>query len=162
MSKTGTVAGTAVMPTRIVHVEVILDFIDLSAQAADPAHSAFLPVAYVEDERLRISVYRQIASAMTLAEIAGLREEFKDRFGPLPPPLDRLLKIAALRILAAEKKITMIEVQEGKLIFHRHAELLQIKHRFPRLRAAGVDAQLDEIQPWLRCVEDHGFSPIRA
>ncbi|MBU4366677.1 MAG: transcription-repair coupling factor [Verrucomicrobia bacterium] len=154
--------GAAVSPTRIVHVEVKLDFIDLSAQAADPARSAFLPVAYVEDERLRISVYRQIASAMTLAEIAGLREEFLDRFGPLPPPLDRLLKIAALRILAAEKKIAMIEVQAGKIIFHRHEELLQIKHRFPRLRAAGVDAQLDEIQQWLHRVEDHGFSPIRT
>ncbi|MCX6992684.1 MAG: transcription-repair coupling factor [Kiritimatiellaeota bacterium] len=151
-----------VNPMRIVHVEVKLDFIDLSAQAADPAHSAFLPVTYVEDERLRISVYRQIASAMTLAEIAGLREEFKDRFGPLPPPLDRLLKIAALRILAAEKKIALIEVQAGKVIFHRHVELLQIKNRFPRLHAAGVDAKLDEIQQWLRRVEDQGFSPIRA
>ena len=147
----------AVSPTRIVHVEVKLDFIDLSAQTADPAQAAFLPVAYVEDERLRISVYRQIASAMTLAEIAGLREEFKDRFGPLPPPLDRLLKIAALRLLAAEKKITMIEVQAGKVILHRYAELLQIKNRFPRLRAAGADARLDEIQHWLHRVEDHGF-----
>ncbi|MDD5676971.1 MAG: transcription-repair coupling factor [Kiritimatiellae bacterium] len=149
-------------PTRIVNVEVILDFIDLSAQAAEEAHSAFLPVAYVEDERLRISVYRQIASAITLEEIAGLREEFKDRFGPLPPPLDRLLKIAALRILATEKKITAIEVQKGKVIFHRHEELLQIKNRFPRLHAKGVDAQLDEIQQWLKRVEDQGFSPDHA
>jgi len=149
--------GAVAMPTRIVNVEVILDFIDLSAQAADPARSAFLPVTYVEDERLRISVYRQIASAITPAEIAGLREEFKDRFGPLPPPLDRLLKIAGLRLLAAEKKIAMIEVQEGKVIFHRRAELLQIKNRFPRLSSAGADAQLDEIQQWLCRVEDQGF-----
>ncbi|MFA5044240.1 MAG: transcription-repair coupling factor, partial [Kiritimatiellia bacterium] len=160
--KEGPDKGAARLPTRIVHVEVKLDFIDLSAQAADPAHSAFLPVAYVEDERLRIGVYRQIASAMTLEEIDGLREEFRDRFGPLPPPLERLLKIAALRILAAEKKITMIEVQEGKLILHRHAELLQIKNRFPRLHSQDADAQLDEIQHWLRRVEDKGFSPIRA
>ena len=173
MSKTVPAAGSprqsaraersaATAPTRIVNVEVILDFIDLSpsadGQAAERVHSAFLPVAYVEDERLRISVYRQIASAMTLAEIAGLRAEFRDRFGPLPPPLDRLLKIAALRILAAEKKITAIEVQEGKVIFHRQAELLQIKHRFPRLRAAGVDAQLNEIQQWLRRVTAKGFA----
>jgi len=144
-------------PMQIVRVEVILDFIDLSAQAAEEARSAFLPVAYVEDERLRIGVYRQIASAMTLEEIAGLREEFRDRFGPLPRPLDRLLKIAALRILAAEKKIAMIEVRAGKLILHRHGELLQIQHRFPRLRAAGADAQLDEIRQWLHRVEDHGF-----
>ena len=168
MSKTGKTAGApqsnapaeqnaAVLPTRIVHVEVKLDFIDLSAQAADQARAAFLPTAYVEDERLRISVYRQIASAITLAEVAGLREEFKDRFGPLPPPLDRLLKIAALRITAAEKKITLIEVQEGKVILHRRAELLQIKGRFPRLHAKGADAQLDEIQHWLQRVEDKWF-----
>ncbi len=149
--------GAPPMPTRIVHVEVKLDFIDLSAQAADPARSAFLPVNYVEDERLRIGVYRRIASAMTFEEIAGLREEFKDRFGALPPPLARLLKIAGLRLLAAEKKLTMIEVQEGKLIFHRQNELLQIKGRFPRLHAPDTDAQLDEIQHWLHRVDDQGF-----
>jgi len=162
MSRTGTTAGAAAAPTRIVHVEVKLDFVDLSAQAADQERAAFLPVAYVEDERLRISVYRQVASAVTLEEIAGLRVEFRDRFGPLPPPLDRLLKIAALRIMAAEKKITLIEVQAGKLILHRGAELMQLKQRFPRLRAADVDAQLDEIKLWLRRVEDKGFSAPRA
>ncbi|MDP2989056.1 MAG: transcription-repair coupling factor [Kiritimatiellota bacterium] len=150
----------AVSPMRIVQVKVKLDFIDLSAQAAEEARSAFLPMTYVEDERLRISVYRQIASAMTLEEIAGLREEFRDRFGPLPPPLERLLKIAALRILAAEKMITLIEVQAGKLSLHRHAELLQIKNRFPRLHAAGADAQLDEIQQWLHRVEDAGIRQV--
>ncbi|MFH1477300.1 MAG: transcription-repair coupling factor [Verrucomicrobiota bacterium] len=149
--------GAAVSPMRIVHVETKLDFIDLSVQAVDPTRSAFLPMTYVEDERLRISVYRQVAAAMTLEEIAGLREEFKDRFGPLPPPLERLLKIAGLRILAADKKITMIEAQAGKIILHRHEELLQIKHRFPRLRATGADAQLDEIQQWLKRVEEKGF-----
>ncbi|MBI2438762.1 MAG: hypothetical protein HYV36_08135 [Lentisphaerae bacterium] len=152
-------------PTRVVNVEVALDFIDLSARAADhagsvasPVCSAFLPVNYVEDERLRISVYRQMASAMTLEEIAGLREEFRDRFGPVPAPLDRLLKIAALRIRAAAKKITLIEVQAGKIILHRGPELLQVKGRFPRLRSTGVDAQLDEILHWLGRVEDDGFS----
>ena len=64
--------------------------------------------------------------------------------------------------MAAEKKIAMIEAQAGKLILHRQAELLQIKNRFPRLRAAGPDAQLDEIQQWLHRVEDHGFSPIHT
>ena len=144
-------------PARIVQVEVKLDFIDLSVQAADPDRAVFLPVSYVEDERLRISVYRQIASAMTLAEIDGLREEFSDRFGPLPAPLERLLKLAALRIMAAEKNITMIEAQAGKLILHRNSELLQINNRFPRLPVAGVEAQLDAVQHWLQRVEVKGL-----
>ncbi len=143
-------------PPRIVDVEVALDFIDFSAHA-DPGRSACLPAAYAEDERLRIGIYRKIAAAATDAEIRELREEFHDRFGPVPVPLARLLKIARLRILAAEKKITRIETRAGKVIFHRRAEPLQIGHRFPRLRAAGADAQLDEIRHWLGRVKEDGF-----
>lgn len=150
--------GLATMPTRVVNVEVNLDFIDLSTQGAEASRSAFLPMDYVEDERLRINVYRQIASALTLEEITGLREEFQDRFGPLPQPLDRLLKIASLRIIAAEKKITMVEAKESKVILHRQDEVMQIDRRFPRLRAEGADAKLEEMLHWLRRAEDKGFS----
>ncbi len=93
----------------VVAVDVRLDFIDLSAASADTARAVLLPTDFVEDERLRIGVYRQIASAASLAEIDALRGEFRDRFGPLPPPLQRLLQVAALRVRAAEKRLVIVE-----------------------------------------------------
>ncbi|MBU4199359.1 MAG: transcription-repair coupling factor [Verrucomicrobia bacterium] len=153
-------AGPASEPTRdqVVKVDVSLDFIDLSAHAADIDCSAFLPGAYVEDERLRISIYRKIASAVTEQEINNLREEFHDRFGPLPGPLNRLLKIAVLRILAAAKRVTGIESREGKIMVKRDGDYLMLKHQFPRLKSSAADARLDEIRDWLSRLTNTGFA----
>ena len=132
-----------------VDVDVNLDFIDLAAGNADSGSAAFLPIAYIEDEQTRIGIYRKIASAVAADEIESLRNEFKDRFGPLPASFERLLKIAAIRVRAARKNISAVESKEGKIMFSRRGEYLQIKNQFPRLRAADADGKLEEILRWL-------------
>jgi transcription-repair coupling factor (superfamily II helicase) len=132
-----------------VAVEVDLDFISLAAKSPDPASAAFMPAAYIEDEETRIKVYRKIASAVSLKELESLRGEFKDRFGPLPEPFERLLKIAAIRVMASAKNITTVESKQGKLMLRRKGEYLQVKNQFPRLRAADADGKLGEIIAWL-------------
>jgi len=141
----------------VVAVDVRLDFIDLSAASADTARAVLLPTDFVEDERLRIGVYRQIASAASLAEIDALRGEFRDRFGPLPPPLQRLLQVAALRVRAAEKRLAVVEVTGGQIRLYRNGEPLQLRSRFPRLRSTGTDAQLAELRDWIERVTESGF-----
>ncbi len=147
-------------PGRIVDVAIALDFIDLSAHAADQDCSAFLPHDYVEDERLRIAVYRKIAAAITEQEIEALRDEFQDRFGPLPGPLKRLLKIAVLRMLATACCVADIESRDGKLMLKRDREYLMLKHQFPRLQSASADARLEEIRHWLERVTEKGFTAL--
>jgi len=117
---------------------------------------AFLPAAYIEDEQTRISVYRQIASAATTDEIESLRAEFRDRFGPLPEPFERLLKIAIIRIQAAGKMISAVEAKEGRIMFSRQGEYLQINNQFPRLQAADADGKLREITNWLSRMNQGG------
>ena len=129
--------------------EVNLDFISLTSKNNDPASSAFLPTAYIEDEQTRISVYRKIASAVTAKEIEALRDEFRDRFGPLPEPFERLLKISLIRVMAAGKNISTVESREGKIMLSRGGEYLQIKNKFPRLAAKNADGKLKEIISWL-------------
>ncbi len=142
-------AGARAMLAPPVQVEVNLDFLDLSAKSPDPLSSAFLPGTYIEDEETRIRIYRQIAAAGGRKEIESLRAEFKDRFGPLPKPFDRLLKIAAIRVLAAGKNISAVESREGKLMLSRRGEYFQIKNQFPRLKAADADGKLKEIIGWI-------------
>ena len=69
--------------------------------------NAFIPKTYVADENLRLEAYRRIASARTDEDIAEVKEELADRYGePLPPPVDALFEVAALRSLMAATGIT--------------------------------------------------------
>ncbi len=153
----GGALGVGLAPGRIVDVTVALDFLDLSSRAAEPDRAAFLPADYVEDERLRVGVYRKIAAASAEEEIEALREDFRDRFGPLPPPLERLLKIAVLRMLAAARRVTAVECRDGKLMLTRDGEPLMLGRQFPRLKASSADARLDEIRRWLERVTEKGL-----
>lgn len=51
------------------------------------------------------------------AELEELRQELIDRFGPPPPPAERLLDLAALRIDAARWKIRAVYVEDQYLVF---------------------------------------------
>ena len=63
-----------------------------------PAH---FPDGYVPDDDVKLDLYRRLARAATTGDIEQLREEMRERFGPLPEPADTLLHMARLRVLGA-------------------------------------------------------------
>ena len=58
---------------------------------------ANLPADYVSREDLRLEAYRRLATVTTAEEVADIRSEWVDRFGPVPPPAEALLGVARLR-----------------------------------------------------------------
>jgi transcription-repair coupling factor (superfamily II helicase) len=58
---------------------------------------ANLPKDYVSKEELRLEAYRRLALVTTPAEVADIRAEWEDRYGPVPPEAEALLSVAALR-----------------------------------------------------------------
>ena len=112
--------GTRVPP------EVILD---------QPAH---LADAYVPDEAVKLELYRRLARAEAGSEIEAVREELRDRFGPLPDDAQRLLLVSELRALGAKVGLEMVLVKgdEARLTFRRDAS--------PRL--SRLTAALDAVQ----------------
>ena len=132
-------------PPPIIDVEVRLDFIDTAPSHADQPDAAVLPVTYMEDESLRVNAYRRIAAVATEAEVRALRDEFTDRLGPPPPGLERLLKIAEIRLHAHAQSIRHVEVRENKVMLKRNQEWLMSHNRFPRLTAETPAAKLDEL-----------------
>ncbi|MGH2740807.1 MAG: transcription-repair coupling factor [Actinomycetota bacterium] len=88
---------------------------------------AFLPSEYLGQERLRLDLYRRIASARSPDELAAVREEMEDRFGAVPIEAETLLEVARLRILCLELgidevttfrgqvRVRPIDVEEGEL-----------------------------------------------
>ena len=53
-----------------------------------PAH---LPDGYVPDDDVKLDLYRRLARARHSGEIDGLRDELRERFGPLPDEAETLL-----------------------------------------------------------------------
>jgi len=63
---------------------------------------ASIPHDYVPSERLRLDAYRKIAGATSEADIAAVRSELVDRYGPLPTESENLLAVAAFRQVCRE------------------------------------------------------------
>jgi transcription-repair coupling factor (superfamily II helicase) len=108
--------------------------------------SAYIPFNYIADSRQRIEIYRKIAQATDKNSIQTLEKEIRDRFGPLPAPVGLLLQVSALKIMAAERNITSIEVKEDKLMLRRKDDYIMAGTKFPRLTKKEAGARLKEIK----------------
>ncbi len=106
---------------------------------------AFLPATYIADSRTRIACYRRLAECEEREAIDQLHVEWRDRFGPLPLQAQNALLTATIRIEAGQKRISMVEVRERRLMLTRRNELLQENGRFPRLTAPDPDSRLREV-----------------
>ncbi len=80
----------------------------------DLAVDAFLPTEYVPFEAAKIDVHRRIAAARETGELRALRDELRDRFGPLPEPVANLLELGRLRIELSKAGVGVAEVRGGR------------------------------------------------
>ncbi|MCX6893918.1 MAG: transcription-repair coupling factor, partial [Verrucomicrobia bacterium] len=163
----GSLKGEKVKPR--VEVRVALDFLsnaefgmrsaeseigagDAGNSALHTPHSAFLPPGYVTEPHHRIEVYRKLAQATDKAALDALQRELRDRFGPLPPPVELLLAVGELKILASEKAVTVIEVQDDKLMLTRNNDFITLGGKFPRLTKKEAKARVKEIKKLLLAI----------
>jgi transcription-repair coupling factor (superfamily II helicase) len=100
--------------------------------------SAHLPDGYVPDDDVKLDLYRRLARAVESGEIDGLRDELRERFGPLPDAAETLLDMARLRVMGAALGLQNVLVRgdEARLTFRPGTT--------PRL--AGLTSALDDVQ----------------
>lgn len=107
---------------------------------------AYLPLDYVREPAQRVELYRKLAQAQEKTAVEALRAELRDRFGPLPGPVDLLVQVHELRLFAAEKQVASVEVVEGKVKLTRRGELITVGGQFPRLTKSDAKGRLGEIR----------------
>ncbi len=74
-----------------------------------------LPHDYVPGERLRLEAYKKLATVETFEAVDEIEAELRDRYGNPPEPVQNLLEVARLRVVARRAKIGDVGVQ-GKVV----------------------------------------------
>lgn len=110
---------------------------------------AHIPESYINSERLRLEVYRKLATSKDNADLAHVVEEMQDRYGPVPEPVERLLAVARLRHQARRAGVSDITVQGTRIKVHpvelADSKQVRLKRLFPgsNYRAAAKAIQLN-------------------
>jgi transcription-repair coupling factor (superfamily II helicase) len=76
---------------------------------------AYVPSDYIGYEQAKVEVHRRIAGAREVADLALLREELEDRFGPPPEPLLNLIALQQARIKLGQVGARAVSFRGGRL-----------------------------------------------
>ena len=110
---------------------------------------SYLPLDYVTEPQQRIEIYRKIAEINDTESLQSLRNELRDRYGPLPAPVERLMLLSDLKWKAFLKGISEIATQRDKLKIMRNGQWVMMSGKFPRLMRKSATAKLNEIHKFV-------------
>ena len=83
--------------------------------------AVLIPDTYVADLDVRMALYRRLGDVTAQEEIDGFAAELVDRFGPMPPEVEHLLEIVAIKSICRRAGIAKIDAgPKGAVLgFHR-------------------------------------------
>ncbi len=77
---------------------------------------AYVPDDYIADRTQKVEFYRRIYALSSFDSLIDLRRETRDRFGPLPTPVKRLIKLAEIKLEAAIWQVDSILITENRYL----------------------------------------------
>ncbi|MBX7161708.1 MAG: transcription-repair coupling factor, partial [Acidimicrobiia bacterium] len=126
---------------------------------------ASVPESYVDKEALRLEAYRRLADARTTDEVDDVREEWQDRYGPLPEQVENLIVLATVKVAALGAGVREIVFARGQLrlspmvpkgsrrmrlqrlhpkaVVKEDQEILVVPYEDPRRAGRGAGARVD-------------------
>ncbi len=79
--------------------------------------AAYVPRNYVDSDRSRIDIYRRIVTSTTSEDLAQLEKDLVDAYGAIPQPLNRLLQVAEIRVLARRFGVVSVTLRPPDVVF---------------------------------------------
>jgi transcription-repair coupling factor (superfamily II helicase) len=76
---------------------------------------AYIPNDYIPQVSQKIAAYQELANARSHVAVDELAAGLRDRFGPLPEPLQNLIEVTKLRTIALAKGVTRVVIDERRL-----------------------------------------------
>jgi transcription-repair coupling factor (superfamily II helicase) len=84
--------------------------------------SVLIPESYVQDLNVRMSLYRRLSTLADQAEVEAFAAELIDRFGPIPPEVENLLQLTAIKALCKKAGVESLEAgPKGVVVSFRSA-----------------------------------------
>jgi len=77
--------------------------------------NAYIPGSYVDDELVKLHMYKKIASVRTKQDVNEIIDEMTDRFGDIPAPVENLIAVSYVKSLC--EKLGTVRVREEKTRF---------------------------------------------
>jgi transcription-repair coupling factor (superfamily II helicase) len=94
--------------------------------AVDLPLPAFLPGSYVPPGRQKIDVYRKFSRVESFEQLAELEIELRDRFGPIPEPVDNMIEIKRLQLLAQGWQVDDVHLEDKYVVLrYRNREAIE-------------------------------------
>ena len=98
--------------------------------------SAFLPDDYIADSGAKLEAYRHFAKLRSDADGEALRAEFRDRYGPIPQPVEGLFTAVRVRLAAEAAGVPEVRAEERQVTL-KWARLLDRREVSVALQVAG-------------------------
>jgi transcription-repair coupling factor (superfamily II helicase) len=99
---------------------------------------AYLPDDFVPSQEAKLDLYRRLTRLEDPEAIDALRQEVRDRFGPLPPAAEAFFLLALLRVVGGRLGI------EGLLVRGAEARVTFRENAVPRMK--GMSAAFHDVQ----------------
>jgi transcription-repair coupling factor (superfamily II helicase) len=102
-----------------------------------------IPPEYIENENLRLRIYKRIASVTSDAEREEVGRELEDRFGPLPPAVNNLLDYAVIKATAERLLVATADRRGDQIAIKFHENTPLGPERLVKLIGKRRDLRLD-------------------
>ena len=77
---------------------------------------AHIPEEYIPNLSTRLSLYNRLAGAEHVEDVEDMARELQDRFGSLPRPVENLLYIVRIKVLAMQVGVNSISTQGRQIV----------------------------------------------
>lgn len=124
---------------------------------------AYVGEEYAGDARRKIEIYKKINAISSLEDAQDLEDELSDRFGEIPEPVQNLINVARLKVLAVQCGATnvssdrygiTVKFSAGGAVNNDHLILVNRKYRGKVGLAFGKSPQI--------MVKSQGLTPAEA
>src|SRR5581483_3007387 len=123
---------------------------------------AHIPHDYIGVERLRLEMYRKLATARASEKLDEAIVEMRDRYGEPPAPVANLVSVARFRLLARSYGLTDVSLQGRHIRFGPlplpDAKQLRLKRLYPDAVYKQATEQVSVPRPQTKRV---GGEPMR-
>ena len=82
--------------------------------------TAYIPDEWVGSKEQKMIEYKRLADVKSESELEVIKSEWKDRFSKMSEPVENLIKLVQLRLLATKTGITLIREVDSTIRIYTH------------------------------------------